>query len=193
MCSIIATIKGYINKVVTLTDEEFCAFEDITSIRKLQKKELLIKQPEVCNKVIFTNKGYFRFFHYNSNGDEITSDFIFAPCFVTSYTSLVTGNPSFVNVQAMEQMEIAEMKKDDLYALYEQYPKIERIGRIIAEQIAINSEQHLFLLLNQTAEYRYRNLLQKYPQYIQSIPLQYIASYLGITQETLSRIRNSIK
>ncbi|WP_372652859.1 Crp/Fnr family transcriptional regulator [Draconibacterium sp.] len=92
----------------------------------------------------------------------------------------------------MMDMEVAEFQKSDLYELYRRYPNIERVGRLIAETIAINSEEHLFMLLNQTAETRYKTLMERYPEYINTIPLQYIASYLGITKETLSRIRKSL-
>ncbi len=163
------------------------------SCKKIKKKELVAEHGKVCQKVLFVNKGYFRFFHIDTKGNEITSDFYFAPTFITSYTSFITGTPSFVNVQAMSDMEVLEISKKDLYDLYAQNPKIERLGRLIAEMVAIISEEHLFLLLNQTAEIRYKKLLQTNPQYVNTIPLQYIASYLGITQETLSRMRKSIQ
>ncbi|NJO90910.1 MAG: Crp/Fnr family transcriptional regulator [Chloroflexia bacterium] len=140
---------------------------------------------------MFFCNGYFRFYHNDVSGNEITSDFYFSPGFITSYTSFVTGEPSFVNVQAMETMEILEFKRNDIYRLYTEYANFDRLGRLLAEMVAITSEKHLFLILNQTAETRYRNLLKEYPGFIKTIPLQYIASYLGITQETLSRMRKS--
>ncbi len=90
-------------------------------------------------------------------------------------------------------MDVLELRKSDLYKLYDQYQSLERLGRIMAESIVISFEKHLFLLLNQTAETRYKNLLANHPQFIKHIPLQYIASYLGITQETLSRMRKSLQ
>ncbi|MDI9516687.1 MAG: Crp/Fnr family transcriptional regulator [Tenuifilaceae bacterium] len=158
---------------------------------KIKKNELIAENGKVCNRLLFVNKGYVRFFHFDDNGTEITSDFYFAPTFVTTYTSFLTGLPSHVNVQAMCNMEALELSKNDLNELYERHPKFERVGRLIAESVAIHSEEHLFMLLNQPAGVRYRKLLEKYPLYINTIPLQYIASYLGITQETLSRIRKS--
>lgn len=188
----IQTLKTYINQFVQLSAEEFSAFGSILYPKALNKKEHLIQINEVCKKVMFFEDGYFRFYHTDYNGNEITSDFYFAPGFITSYTSLITGNPSFVGVQAMENINALECSKENLYQLYERYPKIERLGRLIAESIAISSEKHLFLLLNQTAETRYKNLIEKHPQFIQQVPLQYIASYLGITKETLSRMRKSL-
>ena len=187
-----ALIK-YINQFVRLSEGEIEALTNILVLRNLKKKEHFIKTNEICNKALFFNEGYFRFYHTDFRGNEITSDFYFAPSFITSYTSFITEKPSFVNVQAMDDMDILEFKKSDLYKLYSQHPKIERLGRLIAESVAINSEKHLFLLINQPAEIRYKNLLEKNTEYVQTIPLQYIASYLGITQETLSRMRKSIR
>lgn len=183
----------YIDSFIPLSDEEINIFEHILTYRRIKKKELVAENGKVCKKVLFVSKGYFRFYHIDKKGNEITSDFYFAPSFITSYTSFILETPSVVNVQAMSDMEAFEFAKKDLYDLYDRYPKIERLGRLIAESVAISSEEHLFLLLNQTAEMRYRRLLELNPQYVNTIPLQYIASYLGITQETLSRMRKSIQ
>lgn len=161
--------------------------------KKLKKNELVAENGKLCQKVWFCGEGYFRFYHIDFNGNEITSDFYFAPSFITSYTSFITGRPSFANVQAMNEMEVFEFSKADLLYLFDKYPKIERLRRLIAEAVAITSEEHLFLLLNQTAEMRYKRLLEKNPEHVNTIPLQYIASYLGITRETLSRIRKMIQ
>jgi len=187
------SLHKYINRFIQLSESEIREIEDILTSRKIYKKENFIEINKVCTKAIFINKGYFRFYHVDVNGNEITSDFYFAPSFITSYTSFITGAPSFVNVQAMVDMEVFEFTKNDLYDLYGKYPKIERLGRLIAEAIAINSEEHLFLLLNQSAEMRYKRLLEKNTKYVNTIPLQYIASYLGITKETLSRMRKAIR
>lgn len=182
----------YMDRIVSLSEEEKNALSVSVECMAFKKKELFVKSGDVCSKVLFFNKGYFRFYHLNDSGDEVTSDFYFAPGFITSYTSLVTGNPSFVNVQAMVDMDVLVLKRSSLYSLYYHYRNFEHLGRIVAENVAINSERHLFMLLNQTAEKRYKDLLDKAPEYVKTIPLQYIASYLGITKETLSRIRKSI-
>lgn len=187
------SLHKFINSYIQLPSEEINAFEEILTYKKIEKKELIAQNGRVCQKALFVSEGYFRFYHIDTKGNEITSDFYFAPSFITSYTSFITGKPSFVNVQAMNDLEVLEFTKTDLYNLYAKYPKIERLGRLIAESIAISSEEHLFLLLNQTAEMRYKRLLELNPQYVTTIPLQYIASYLGITQETLSRMRKSIQ
>lgn len=187
------SLYRYVNSFIQLSREEISPLLEILISKKIKKNELFVENGKVCQKVWFTSEGYFRFYHFDFKGNEITSDFYFAPSFITSYTSLITGNPSLVNVQAMNDMEVFEFSKTDLLNLYAKFPKIERLGRLIAESIFMHLEEHLFLLLNQTAEIRYRRFLQKNPKYVNTIPLQYIVSYLGITQETLSRIRKSVK
>jgi CRP-like cAMP-binding protein len=186
------SFESFLRQMITISDEDVNALWERMTPRKLLKKELLVASGHICNRIVFFNRGYFRFYHVSYQGDEITSDFYFAPGFVTSYTSLITGQPSLVNVQAMDDMDVMELKRSDVYKLYDQNPAIERLGRRMAEVVAMTSETHLFMLLNQSAENRYRNLLHRYPGFVQQIPLQYIASYLGITQETLSRIRKSL-
>jgi CRP-like cAMP-binding protein len=186
-------LDEYINRFVHLTEDEKNALENIITSRIILRKEHFAEINKVCTKALFADRGYFRFYHLDSYGNEITSDFYFAPNFITSYTSFITGEPSFVNVQAMVDMEVLEFQKSDMNELYKRYPNIERLGRLIAESVAITSEKHLFLLLNQTAEMRYKTLMERNPEYVNTIPLQYIASYLGITKETLSRMRKSIR
>ena len=189
----IEAFKKYISQFVQMDEDDLQSITNIMEPARLKKKEHFITSNEICNKILFFTEGYFRFYHLDFNGNEITSDFYFAPGFITSYTSLITGRPSFVNVQAMEDMEVLELRKSDLNKLYDQHHSFERLGRIMAESVVISSEKHLFLLLNQTAETRYKNLLANHPQFIKHIPLQYIASYLGITQATLSRMRKSLQ
>lgn len=186
-------LSEYINRYIRLSEDETKALESILTYKRIFRKEHFAEVNKVCTKALFTDRGYFRFYHLDSFGNEITSDFYFAPNFITSYTSFITGEPSFVNVQAMVDMEVLEFQKSDMNDLYQRYPNIERMGRLIAESVAITSERHLFLLLNQTAEVRYKTLLERNPEYVNTIPLQYIASYLGITKETLSRMRKLIR
>lgn len=188
----IDSLKRFVNQYVEMQDDEIAAFFSALDHRKLNKKELFVRENEVCTKVGFFTEGYFRFYYTDINGNEVTSDFHFAPGFITSYTSFLTGGPSRTNVQAMEEMDVFEISKSKLYSLYSRYHNIERLGRLMAEYVFITSETHLLMILNQTAETRYRILLDKYPGFVNRIPLQYIASYLGITQETLSRMRKSI-
>ena len=185
-------LRNYISAITPLSDSEFLSFFSKTRSKSLFKKELLVREGEFCNKIYFYQEGYFRFYYVDQAGREITSDFLFAPGFISSYTSFLTEKRSKINVQAMNDIELLEIDKRDLFDLYSGNHNIERVGRLMAEQVLLAHEEHLFLVLNQPAEMRYKILLERYPKYVREIPLQYIASFLGITQETLSRIRRTI-
>ncbi len=184
--------RQFLNSYTQLSETEFGLISKIIIKKRLKSGSHLVEANKICNEIAFYNKGYFRYYYYSKTGDEVTSDFYFAPNFATSFTSLITGKPSGVNVQAMEDMDIWAINKTDLNNLYSKCHNIEKLGRLIAESVFVNSEQHLLSLLNKTATERYKDLLYNNPEYIQKIPLQYIASYLGITQETLSRVRKKI-
>jgi len=90
----------------------------------------------------------------------------------------------------MVKMDVLFIKYKDLIALYDKEHKVERLGRLLAEQVFITSEKHLLSFLNDLPQDRYLWLMKEYPEYVKNIPLHYLASYLGITAESLSRIRN---
>ncbi|HKK58293.1 MAG TPA: Crp/Fnr family transcriptional regulator [Salinivirga sp.] len=185
-------LSGFLNQYVSLTDVEFEMLVEVADFRNIKKRQLLVDSLHAAKEMAFFAKGCFRFFHYLEDGTEVTSDFYFAPGFVTSFTSFVSGKPTNVNVQAMTDMEVLSIERKQLLRLYDDSHNIERVGRILTEQFAMNSELHLFSLLNYPAERRYLELFEQHPEYINQIPLKYLASYLGIKQETLSRIRKKL-
>lgn len=186
---LVAFIRGIVGASAPGVD----ALVDSAQFRQMKRKEHLVSAGEVSPCIAFFVEGYFRFYHYLPNGTEITSDFYFAPNVATSYTSFIKREPSEVYVQAMDEMDVLTLDHSTITEFYTKYPSIERLGRLLAENVAITSEKHLFSLLNYNAEERYHHLMETHPEFIQQIPVQYIASYLGITPETLSRIRQRIR
>lgn len=182
----------FLNQYVSLPPQEMSVLMACAELRSWKKRELLLENGQVEQKVWFLRKGYVRFFYYDASGCEVTSDFVFAPGFVTSFRSFIHQNASDVAVQAMEEMEAIGWERKQLYSLYNRYPLIERVGRIMAEQVFLSMEKHLTAFLNQSPQQRYLWLLKEYPEFIRHIPLVYLASWLGITPETLSRIRRRI-
>lgn len=184
------SLHTFVNRFIKTDDELFDTILGNFEYYNTARKELLLEAGKVADKVFFLPEGFVRFFHNKQNGIEVTSDFYFAPGFITSFTSLIEQKRSIVNIQAMVKMDILFIKYKNLIALYDQEHKIERLGRLLAEQVFISSEKHLFSFLNDSPQERYEWLIREYPEYIKNIPLHYLASYLGITPESLSRIRN---
>jgi len=184
------SLHEFVNKFIQTDEELFDTIFNNFEYYKVARKELLLESGKVADKIYFLPEGFVRFFHTKKDGSEVTNDFYFAPGFITSFTSLIEQNPSIVNIQAMVKMDLLYIKYKNLIALYDQEHKIERLGRLIAEQVYISSEKHLFSFLNDSPQERYEWLIREYPEYIKNIPLHYLASFLGITPESLSRIRN---
>jgi CRP-like cAMP-binding protein len=185
------SIKKYIKSIVDISDDKLDKFLSLGKEESLSNGNYYIEFDQVCDKVSFIKKGFVRFFHVNK-GEEITRDFLFENNFITSFKSYITGQPSEVYIQALDDCELSTFKKSDIIEYYDKNPKIERLGRIIAEHQFIAIENYFLSFLNEDAETRYKKLLERSPELVQKIPLKYIASFLGITPQHLSRIRKII-
>ncbi|MFN8334349.1 MAG: Crp/Fnr family transcriptional regulator [Cyclobacteriaceae bacterium] len=183
-----SAIRNFISRFVTFTEDEWKAHEDLLTKKSFRKGEYLLRAGEVCSHVTFINKGYFRV--YNNIGEqEFTANFAFDGNYVTDFASFVSRQPTSDNIVAMEDAEVLLLEYNDLQAAYERYPVWQKFGRMIAEYILIFIVERNRSLLFLTPEERYIKLMKDRPRVISSVPLKYIASYLGITPEALSRIR----
>jgi CRP/FNR family transcriptional regulator, anaerobic regulatory protein len=184
-------ILNSIKSFVSLNPEEEAAFISILRVKQLKKKEFLLQEGQICGKVTFLNSGCLRLF-YNVDGVENSVQFFFANSWYTDYTSFLTGQPTIENVQTLEASEVIQFSKEDIYKLYDRYPVFDRVGRVMAEGAFLSLSSLNKMLTNEEPEERYLNLLKQRPELVEKIPQHYIASYLGIKPETLSRIRKRI-
>jgi CRP-like cAMP-binding protein len=161
------------------------SFEKLT----LPKNKYLVTQSEICRHLYFLEKGAVRGF-YNLDGKEITHWFGFENDFVTSFHSFITQEASVENIQLLEGSILWKISKETLSGLCNEYHEIERLLRIAYEKYYIRLEERFVNAQFKTASERYENLLDQTPYILERVPLGCIASYLGISQETLSRIRS---
>lgn len=180
-----------IKSIVKLNAEKEQAFINILQVKDLKKKELLLVEGQVCDTITFINKGVFRVFHI-IEGVENTFQFFFSDSWYTDYESFLIGIPSRENFQALEECQVVQFKKQDLFKLYESHPVFERVGRVFAENAFLSVYNLYKMKTNEVPVERYLNLLKQRPEVVERIPQHYIASYLGITPESLSRIRGRI-
>jgi CRP-like cAMP-binding protein len=161
----------------------------ISEIRQVQKGELILNETKVCRSIDFVYQGAFRAYHLN-DGIETTTAFATEGNFVTDMRSLSTASPSLVNIHALESSLTVRLYKDKMTDLYNQSAEIQALGRSILEAMVVaeNNWKEMYILYD--PQKRYEFLLNKAPHFLTRIPLQYIASFLGIRRETLSRIRS---
>lgn len=157
----------------------------------LPKGEFLVREGRTCRHLYFLEHGALRGF-YNLEGKEVTHWFAFEDDFVTSFHSFITGQPAVENIQLLEGSILWSITKDSLTRLLNEYHEIERVLRIAYEKYYIRLEERYVNAQFKTGAERYQELLHRLPHIVERAPLGAIASYLGITQETLSRIRSRL-
>jgi len=185
-------MEQYLKSFNVLSDQEIADVLKVGSHKKIKKNDFLIKEGQVCKEVAFVKSGFFRTFYYNPDGEEITYCFTFANTFTTAYSSFITQEKTVENIHAMLDAEIFTIPRVEILKLEQSSVNWLRFTKMIAEQEYLKMEQRVFLLLKENAEHKYNNLLTTHPDYLQHIPLNHLASYLGITQRHLSRIRKSV-
>lgn len=153
------------------------------------KNDYLLTEGKICRNLYFLQQGALRGY-YNLDGKEITHWFAFEEDFVTSFHSFITQKPAVENIQLLEASVLWCISKDKLTRLLNQYHDVERLVRIAYEKYYIRLEERFVNAHFKTAAERYQDLLQQTPHILERVPLGHIASYLGISQETLSRVRN---
>ncbi len=181
-----------INKEIQLNIQE----ESATSIafgktQLLSKDKLLYPANSVCKYIYFIEKGIIRHFYLSEPGENITCDFSLECQFLTDYRSFTKNEPSLYQFQAMEEVHYLKINQSELLGLYTNHPKLETFGRLIAEQTAQRITQMARSLISEKATDRYERLVNERPELLQRAPQKYIAAYLGIKPESLSRIRRN--
>ncbi len=165
--------------------------EHFTSVH-FAKGDYLTRAGDVEHNLYYIEEGIVRYFYYNPESDkETTVDFTFAGEFCLSYASYVQQTPSLVNMQALEEITAYKISREELEQLLTR-PDYLKVKVEILEKLLIEKMQKEAQLLTQSPEENYRYLLEKESRLLQSVPLKYIASYIGITPQALSRIRNRI-
>ncbi len=185
-------MKKYLETFNLFNNQEIEEFLAISKFRKLKKNDFFIKQDEICDNLSFVKSGIFRSFYYSNSDDQITYCFTFQNSLLMAYSSFISGGKSKENLQAICDAEIISIPKKELETLAKSNTKWLEFSKIIAEQEYVDLERWIFNHQKDKAQQRYLELLTKQPKYIQQIPLQHIASYLGITPRHLSRIRANI-
>jgi CRP-like cAMP-binding protein len=184
-------IRKYFEKIATQTDHDWQIFSSKLSRKEFAKKTLLLKAGQTENYLSFIEKGIIRFYIPGDEND-LTFNFAFANAFVSAYDSFLTQLPCAYRVETLTDTILWRLTHSDLQVIYKETEVGNLIGRHASEELFLNKSKRELSLLNDSAEQRYLNLFKEQPHVIRDIPLKYIASYIGITPQALSRIRNRI-
>jgi len=176
-------------KLIQLTEAEQELFTSFLHPKKLRKKEMLLREGEVCKHSAFVLSGCLRGYNIDKNGTEHVLSFAPADWWMADMYSLISQKPGILNIEALEDTEMLLLSKIDQETLYTQLPKFERFFRILAEKSLVANQQRLVDRLSLTGEERYKIFCNRYPTLINHLPQKQIAAYIGVTPEFLSRAR----
>lgn len=181
-------LKKYFDKYQVISIDSFEKIKSISLRLNLSKKAELQAAGKTCKTIYFLQSGLARIY-YLKDGKDITDSFILDMNMIVRVESLFYNQPSKKAIEVLEDSEIIAIDAQKLFGLYDDNHEIERLFRKIFEQSHVETINRIESLQFHSAEERYNNLINTHPEIIQSVPLKYIASFLGITQVSLSRIR----
>ncbi|WP_166387223.1 Crp/Fnr family transcriptional regulator [Polaribacter sp. 11A2H] len=185
-------MRNYLQTFGILTEKEIDLFESKVQKKQLKKGDFFIKEGQTSKEVAFVVSGLFRSFYYTSSEEEVTYCFTFSNSFVSAYSSFLSQTKTIENIQALTAIELLTISREEILLLEKSSTNWLKFFKLITEQEYIKMEKRVFLLQKESAEKKYKDLLINQPEYLQAIPLNFLSSYLGITQRHLSRIRKSI-
>lgn len=188
-------VRNYLEQIAKVSDEDWNIFSSFLKQQTIPKKTIFHKIGDIENYISFLDKGIVRLFIPSKDKDtdkEITFGFSFKYEFVSAYDSFLTREPSTYQLETLTETRLWTINYKDLQEVYRKTKMGNLIGRITAERLFLIKSKREQSLLFDDAKTRYLNLFKERPNLIKIIPLKYIASYIGITPQALSRIRKDI-
>lgn len=181
-------MKEIIRSYLEFSDESYDLLVSMATEKEARKHQLVCQPERPTNKMLFLKKGLLRGYKI-IDGKEHTHHFYFADWFATDFNSFLTEQPSQIYIETIEDTVYLEFQKKALLNLYSKSPQLAALGRIIAEKAFLTTVEKLAnMQLHNLAE-KYHLLMKTSPELIQRVPQKYIASYLGVSEQSLSRIK----
>ncbi len=185
-------LEKYLTSLLPMSRDKAVFFADQFEPIALQKNEFLLRENKISEDTFVMESGYIRSFTCDNNGEEVTTNIYSAPCFVNDFLSFFKQVPGSENFQCLTDCKLWTMTYENVQTCFHSYPEFREFGRMMLVTNYSILHDRMLGMIKDTAETRYKNLVQHHPDIFQNIPLKIIASYLGITDSSLSRIRKEI-
>lgn len=182
-----------LEKHIVLTEVEKELITAVLRERKVKKGQFLVHEGAVCRCTNFVTEGSLRTYFVDREGQEHIVQFAIEGWWISDLNSFIQQVPATFNVQAIEDSVVIELPYEGLESLFDQIPKLERYFRVITQRAFVAFQQRVVQNISMSAEDRYLAFRQKYPRIELRIPQKWVASYLGISAEFLSKIKKRLK
>ncbi len=186
------TFKAYLISNLSVETDEDLPILDQYKVKKIQKGDHLLRQSNFCTHTFFVEKGLLRQYALDEKGREHMMMFAPENWFVSDRESIFFKRPSVYNIQALEDTQVAMLDKAYFQQLNEQLPHFTEFNNRLLHNHIRHLQKRIHLLLSTTAEERYLQFVEMYPDILLRVPQTMVASYLGITPESLSRVRREL-
>ena len=182
----------YFENILHLNEEEKSIVEEAFKERRVKRRQFILQEGDICKHHTFVVEGCFRMYMVDEKGKEHNLQFAIENWWIADIGSFYSEEPSRLYIEALENSIALQLKKEDQLKLFDDNPKFNRIFRILTENALVSAQRRILQNISSTAEERYRDFLKRYPHFFNRISNVQIASYLGVTPEFLSTIRNKI-
>jgi CRP-like cAMP-binding protein len=184
-------LKESFQEHVSLTDEEWEKCKNNFRPKRMLKRQFLLQEGDVCRELAFVEKGALYSYTVDSKGNQHVIRFAFEGWWMANLQSFFTGNSTTLNIEVLEDSELLMLDRKNHAKLLDDIPAYERYHRIIVQNAYVALQQRAENALGLTAEEKYRRLIEQNPEFMNRVPLNLVASYLGMSPETLSRVRSN--
>lgn len=181
-----------ISEKTRITSAEEAKLKEFFIPKKIRKRQYVLNAGDVCQYITFVEKGMLRSFTVDDDGNEHVVQFAIEGWWISDVGSFISGNNALYNIEALEDSEVLNLTKQAMDDMMDQLPQLERYFRLLMQNNIIALQRRVIAYMSLSAEEKYLKLMDVCPDIISRAPQQYVASYLGITPETLSRIRKQV-
>ncbi len=185
----IEPLNSYFSRHLPLDEREVDFLKTVFTEKRVRRRQYLLQEGDVCHLNSFVVEGCFRMYMVDEQGKEHNLQFATENWWILDMESFYFGKPSRLNIEAIENSIVYQIRKEDQFNLFIDYPKFNRIFRVLSENALIANQKRVLQNISSTAEERYLDFLNQYPQLFNRISNAQIASYIGVTPEFLSAIR----
>lgn len=185
-------LKESFQEHVSLTDDEWELCRNNFRPKRMLKRQFLLQEGDVCRELAFVEKGSLYSYTVDSKGNQHVIRFAFEGWWMANLQSFFTGEPTTLNIEVLEDSELLMLDRKNHEKLLDEIPAYERYHRIIVQNAYVALQQRAENALGLTAEEKYSRLIEQNPEFMNRVPLNLVASYLGMSPETLSRVRGQM-
>lgn len=186
-----AIFEKYIRSVVPMEDADLQVLRSMATEKKIRRKELLLHEGEISRHKSFVARGLLRTFRINADGSESIMRFAPENTWCLDPQSYNAIKPTRYNIEAMEDSWLIQWTKGDLESMFERIPAFRIYSEKLKEESMDIAQNRVLANISYTTEEKYQDFINNYPEIFQRVPLHMVASYLGVSRETLSRIRQA--